>query len=218
MTSSALPTARPSGASIAVSTARVRRPARVPMATIASASVRASGSDFRNAPAPTFTSSTSASVPSAIFLLMIDEAMSGRLSTVPVTSRSAYSFLSAGASVFDCPTKAQPIALTCARNSSDVRVTRNPGIDSSLSIVPPVWPSARPELLGTSAPQEATSGTTTSDVLSPTPPVLCFPTFTPRRAVRSARSPDRTIASVSQSVSSSSRPRKTMAISSAEAW
>ncbi len=42
-----------------------------------------------NAPPPTFTSRTSASVPSAIFLLMIDEAMSGRLSTVPVTSLSA---------------------------------------------------------------------------------------------------------------------------------
>ena len=42
-----------------------------------------------NAPEPTFTSSTSALVPSAIFLLMMLLAMSGIASTVPVTSRSA---------------------------------------------------------------------------------------------------------------------------------
>ena len=42
-----------------------------------------------NAPSPVLTSSTSASMPSAIFLLMIEAAMSGRLSTVAVTSRSA---------------------------------------------------------------------------------------------------------------------------------
>ena len=42
-----------------------------------------------NAPRPDLTSSTSASMPSAIFLLMIDAVISGMLSTVPVTSRSA---------------------------------------------------------------------------------------------------------------------------------
>ena len=41
------------------------------------------------APEPNFTSSTSAAVPSAIFLLMIDDAISGIASTVPVMSRSA---------------------------------------------------------------------------------------------------------------------------------
>ena len=44
---------------------------------------------FRNAPEPNFTSSTSAPVPSAIFLVMIDDAISGIASTVPVMSRSA---------------------------------------------------------------------------------------------------------------------------------
>ena len=44
---------------------------------------------FMNAPVPTLTSSTSAPVPSAIFLLMIEDAISGIASTVPVTSRSA---------------------------------------------------------------------------------------------------------------------------------
>ena len=36
-------------------------------------------------------------MPSATFLLMIDALISGMLSTVPVTSRRAYNFLSAGA-------------------------------------------------------------------------------------------------------------------------
>ena len=44
---------------------------------------------FMNAPLPLFTSSTSASMPSAIFLLMIDAEISGMLSIVPVTSRRA---------------------------------------------------------------------------------------------------------------------------------
>ena len=44
---------------------------------------------FMNAPSPHFTSSTRPPMPSAIFLLMIEAVMSGMLSTVPVTSRSA---------------------------------------------------------------------------------------------------------------------------------
>ena len=42
-----------------------------------------------NAPLPTFTSRTRASVPSAIFFDMIELAMSGIDSTVPVMSRRA---------------------------------------------------------------------------------------------------------------------------------
>ncbi len=42
-----------------------------------------------NAPAPTLTSRTSAPVPSAIFLLMMELAINGIDSTVPVTSRRA---------------------------------------------------------------------------------------------------------------------------------
>ena len=52
------------------------------------AMISAQGGD-PHAPLPTLTSSTSAPVPSAIFLLMIELAMSGIASTVPVTSRSA---------------------------------------------------------------------------------------------------------------------------------
>ena len=62
-----------------------------------------------NAPRPTFTSSTSAPMPSAIFLLRIDAQMSGMLSTVPVTSRSAYSRRSAGAISSVWPISTQPV-------------------------------------------------------------------------------------------------------------
>ena len=74
---------------MSVSSATVRTPWSAPSATIVSASSRASSRSFMNAPVPTLTSSTSAPVPSAIFLLMIEEAISGIASTVPVTSRSA---------------------------------------------------------------------------------------------------------------------------------
>ncbi len=88
-TSTECPTARPSGDSMSVSRATVVTPCALPRSTITRASSRASSSRFINAPVPCFTSSTSADVPSAIFLLMIELAISGIASTVPVTSRSA---------------------------------------------------------------------------------------------------------------------------------
>ena len=57
--------------------------------TIARASARASAGRCMNAPRPHLTSSTSAVLPSASFLLITDAAISGRLSIVAVTSRSA---------------------------------------------------------------------------------------------------------------------------------
>ena len=97
-TSSALPAVRPSGVDMSVSRATVRTPCALPSETIADASSRAASTSFMNAPVPTFTSSTRAEEPSAIFLLMIELAISGIDSTVAVTSRSAYSLRSAGAS------------------------------------------------------------------------------------------------------------------------
>ena len=91
-------------------------------------------------------------------------------------------------------------------------------MDSSLSSVPPVWPRPRPDIFGTITPHAAATGARTIDTLSPTPPVLCLPTLTPGRSDRSIRSPDRTIASVSQAVSSSVIPRRTIAIRRADAW
>ena len=74
---------------MAVTSATVRTPAAAPSPTIVRASVRASAGSRMNAPDPVLTSSTSAPAPSAIFLLMIELAISGTDSTVPVTSRSA---------------------------------------------------------------------------------------------------------------------------------
>ena len=51
---------------------------------------------------------------------------------------------------------------------------RQPGIDSSLSSVPPVWPRPRPVSCGTATPQAATSGASGRVILSPTPPVECL--------------------------------------------
>ena len=53
-------------------------------------------------------------------------------------------------------------------------VARQPGIDSSLSSVPPVCPSPRPDSCGTATPQAATSGASGRVILSPTPPVECL--------------------------------------------
>jgi len=74
---------------MSVRNASVRTPARVPMATIDRASASACPRSFMKAPSPLLTSSTRALLPSASFLLMIDAEISGILSTVAVTSRSA---------------------------------------------------------------------------------------------------------------------------------
>ena len=79
----------PSGASMEVTTARVGRPARLPIPTMVRASSRARSLVFMKAPSPYLTSRTMASAPEAIFLLMIELAISERLSTVAVTSRRA---------------------------------------------------------------------------------------------------------------------------------
>jgi hypothetical protein len=50
----------------------------------------------------------------------------------------------------EAATMAQPHrALICLRNCASVSPVRKPGIASSLSSVPPVWPSPRPEIIGT---------------------------------------------------------------------
>ena len=73
------------------------------------------------------------------------------------------------------------------------------------------------DIIGTSSPHSATTGARTSDVLSPTPPVLCLSTLVPGRSLRSMRTPDPAIARVSAAVSSGVMPRRTMAMSSAAA-
>jgi len=79
-------------------------------------------------------------------------------------------------------------------------------MDSSLSSVPPVYPSARPDIIGTTTPAAAARGATIRLVLSPTPPVECLSTFTPGTEDRSTRSPDRNMHSVSRVTSRSDMP------------
>src|SRR5947199_5640313 len=72
---------------------------------------------------------------------------------------------------------AQPQVCSTRRNSGIGRFTLNPGIDSSLSSVPPVWPRPRPLIIGTISPPAAATGASTREVLSPTPPVECLSIF-----------------------------------------
>ena len=95
---------------------------------------------------------------------------------------------------------------------------RNPGIASSLSSVPPVWPSARPAIIGTVRPHAAQSGASASEILSPTPPVECLSTAGARSAVQRSRSPESIIATVQVVSSRVVMPRQTIAISSADSW
>ncbi len=214
-TSRALPTCVPRGCSIPVTMAVTGLPASVPISTMALASSIAPSSVCMMAPLPVLTSRTIASLPAASFLDMIELAISGRLSTVAVTSRSAYSVLSAGASMPVCPITATPMRLTCSRKASPESATDIPGIDSSLSSVPPVCPSPRPLIFATGTPQAATSGARISVVVSPTPPVECLSTLMPGMLLRSTVSPLFCIASVRAVVSRAVMPLSRMAMSRA---
>ena len=85
----------PKGWLMSVITAVVLRPTAFPKSTIVRARARASSKFFINAPSPTVTSSKILSAPAAIFLLITELAIKGIVSTVAVTSRKAYSNLSA---------------------------------------------------------------------------------------------------------------------------
>ena len=66
---------------------------------------------------------------------------------------------------------------------------------SSLSSVPPVWPSPRPEIIGTKPPQAAIAGARIRLTLSPTPPVECLSRMGPGRlsGFQSSTVPERVI-------------------------
>ena len=89
-------------------------------------------------------------------------------------------------------------------------------MDSSLSSVPPVCPSPRPDSCGTAAPHAATSGASGSVILSPTPPVECLSTVGRGTDDRSSRSPDAIIAAVQRAISPADMPRSRIAIASAD--
>lgn len=94
------------------------------MRTMSDANSRASASVFMKAPLPHLTSRTRQSIPSASFLPRMLAAMSSFLSTVAVTSRRAYSFLSAGASAAVCPMIEHPTFSTTRTHSPSDRSQR----------------------------------------------------------------------------------------------
>ena len=162
---------------MSVSTQTTSRPARCPArASPRRASARPS-IDFMNAPSPTLTSSTIASAPAAIFFDMMLAAISDdvvdRRSDV---AQRVQLFVGRDEIRCLCRRSRAPTSRTCPMNSSRPSSTRKPGIDSSLSSVPPVWPSPRPLILPNGTPHAATIGPTAIDVLSPTPPVECLST------------------------------------------
>ncbi len=211
LTSSALPTCDPSGSYMWVIRATTSRPLRTPISTIIWDNAIHCSTVFMIAPLPTLTSSTMPCAPPASFLDMILDAIRGIESTVAVTSRSAYSRLSAGTNSLVCPTTQQPTRLAMAINSSSGSSTRMPGMLSILSMVPPVWPKPRPLILITLPPHAATSGTSTKVVVSPTPPVECLSTGMPPTSGLSI-SPVRAIDMVSDAVSRASIPLRRIAI------
>ena len=85
-------------------------------------------------------------------------------------------------------------------------------MDSSLSKVPPVWPSPLPDIFATFRPHAATIAPRAMEVLSPTPPVECLSAFIPSIDDRSKTCPLFIMASARLAVSWSSIPFKTMAI------
>src|SRR5207237_262327 len=126
--------------------------------------------------------------------------------------------LAAGGAGGRWPLIAHPIFMTWARSSASDRPVRNPGMASSLSSVPPVWPRPRPDIIGTATPHAATRGASTSDTLSPTPPVECLSTRGVDHESKEIRWPEASIASVRAASSGRSSPRSSTAISSADIW
>ena len=177
MTSRLLPMYIPSGCSIPLMIAVTSLPTCVPISTIIFANALASSFVFIKAPLPHLTSNTMPFAPAAIFFDIMLAAMSGKLSTVPVTSRKAYSFLSAGVRLSVCPINTKLLFFANATACCSLISTRKLGIASRLSMVPPENPKPRPLILTTGTPTEATKGANINVVVSATPPVLCLSTL-----------------------------------------
>ena len=113
---------------------------------------------------------------------------------------------------------AMPMRLTFSKKVSSEMAVLKPGKLSSLSMVPPVWPRPRPDILAIFSPAAATMGQRTRLVLSPTPPVECLSAFTPWMGLRSRVSPECIMDMVMSRVSLSSMPRSRIAMHMADIW
>ena len=151
-------------------------------------------------------SSTSPWIPSAIFLLIIDPQINGIESMIPVTSLSEYILRSAGQIFSVWAIMQRPWFSTIALNSWISNLVWKPGIVSSLSMVPPVWPRLRPAIMGIASPAAAIKGARIRDTLSPTPPVECLSAIYESISENSICSPELSITSVKAMISSSVIP------------
>ena len=128
-----------------------------------------------NAPEPTLTSSTSAPVPSAIFLLMIERRDErDRLDRAGDVAQRVELLVGGREPVAGGADDGADVLELARASPRWTASARQPGIDSSLSSVPPVWPRPRPDSCGTATPHAATSGASGRVILSPTPPVECL--------------------------------------------
>ena len=128
--------------------------------------------------------------PDAIFLLIMLDAINGIFAVHPIVSLNAYIFLSAGAKFKLDVIKLIPISCTLFLKSSILKFTLYPGIDSSLSLVPPVNPNPLPDIFATGTPNEAMIGISINVILSPTPPVECLSTMFSDMSLKSIVSPE----------------------------
>ena len=211
------PIAYPTGSSIFVIIHTVSLFANFPMFFIILDNSIASFSFCIKAPLPHVTSNTILFAPAAIFLLIMLDAISDILSTQLIVSRSAYIFLSAGAKLAVWPIRLMPTFCTFSINSSVFISVLYPGIDSSLSTVPPVKPKPLPDIFATGTPSDAIIGINTNVILSPTPPVLCLSITVLEIFDKSRISPECAISNVKFVVSSLFNPLIYIAIISAAA-
>ena len=111
-----------------------------------------------------------------------------------------------------------PMFFTFSINSSIFISVLYPGIDSSLSTVPPVNPKPLPDIFATGTPSDAIIGINTNVILSPTPPVLCLSITVLEILDKSNISPEWAISNVKFVVSSLFNPFIYIAIIKAAAW
>ena len=167
-----------------------------------------------NAPEPNLTSITSASSPAASFLDRIEATISGIDSTVPVTSRSAYSRRSAGREVArsgrPCAAGLADDAPQLLERASVVTRDRSPACPASRRCGRDLGPTSS----GRRRRRPPRAGPAPGETLSPTPPVECLSTTGPVES-QSTPCPSRASPRSARPARRPSIPRRNSAIASA---
>ena len=157
---------------MSLTTQRTLRCQGAAIAAISSAVAVASSASAMYAPSPKVTSRAMAPAPPAMARLMTDAATRPDEGVVAVASRSSASRRSAGVSRALGAATAMPTSRTWRTKRASGRSASKPGIASSLSMMPPAWPSPRLPVVATRTPSAAASGAAAMGAVSPTPPVL----------------------------------------------